>query len=195
MNQWKKHMATRVVPEDVTLDLQFWLQTLSTFEPTRLILSSQPTEVRWVGDASTSFGIGILIGHRWSQFQVKESWDLGTPARGIAWLETIAICLGLLMLIDIGIPIKGENYIVWTDNTVTEAVLRTKKLRDPFVNEEWKIIQSILMLHHLDLTPQRVVSAENVADGLSRGIQAPHIRETRVWFEIPDDLVPFIFQA
>jgi hypothetical protein len=99
------------------------------------------------------------------------------------------------MLIDLGILLKGENYIVWTDNNVTEAVLNTKKSKDPFVNEEWKVIQSLLMLHHIDLSPRQVVSKENIANSLSRGIQAPHIKETRVWFGIPDNLVPFIFHV
>jgi hypothetical protein len=188
-------MATRTVPKDVFLDLEFWLESLSTFENTRLIQSEIPIEIGWVGDASTSFGIRVLIGHRWSKFQMKETWRDTTPARGITWLETVAIHLGLLMLLEMRLAKQGQNYIVWTDNTVTESTLKSKKSKDPFVNEEWKLIQTLLISNQLDITPKRVVSKDNKADGLSRGIVSPHLRETRVWFEIPTDLVPFLFHA
>jgi hypothetical protein len=195
MNQWKKPMAWRTVPEDVTYDLNFCKSTLTTFENTRLVCSKTPVELGWVGDASTSFGIGILIGHRWSQFRLKETWRNNNPPRGIAWLETVAIRLGLIMLKTIGLVREGTNCIVWTDNTVTGAVLSSKKSKDPYVNDEWKVIQSILVANNLDLTPKRVVSKDNKADTLSRGIQAPHVKETRVWVDIPHDLCEFMFHT
>ncbi|EHS64023.1 uncharacterized protein PGTG_22040 [Puccinia graminis f. sp. tritici CRL 75-36-700-3] len=195
MNEWKKPFATRTVPEDVVSDLKFWLETLSSFKNARLVHSNKPVEVNWVGDASTSFGIGVLIGNRWSQFRLKETWRDSVPARGIAWLETVAIRLGVLMLLELGLVAQGSNYIVWTDNTVTEATLTSKKSKDAFVNEEWKIIQAFLIEHQVDCTPKRVISKENRADALSRGIQSPHIKETRVWLTIPIDLIPFLFHA
>jgi hypothetical protein len=87
MNKWKKMMATRAVPEDVISDQLFWRETLLNFEHTRLIQSSEEQEIGWVGNASTGFGIGVLIGHRWCQFRMKEphpeesggwrQWQLG----------------------------------------------------------------------------------------------------------------------
>jgi hypothetical protein len=77
MNEWKKSWAKQTTPQDVVDNLSFWLATLSTFEKTRLIQTRTPTEVEWVGDASTSFGIGILIGHRRFQFHLKETWREG----------------------------------------------------------------------------------------------------------------------
>jgi hypothetical protein len=195
MNKWKKMWATRAVPEDVVTDLEFWVETLSNFEHTRLIQSSVPMEIDWVGDASTSFGVGILIGHRWSQFRMKETWREGIPARGITWLKTVAIRLGLLMLMELDLVAKGSNCIVWTDNTITESTLVSKKSRDAFVNEEWKIIQALLIHNQIDITPRRVTSKDNRADALSRGIQKPHVKETRVWLTIPVDLNPFLFHA
>jgi hypothetical protein len=195
MNEWKKIMATRTVPEDVLLDLAFWVETLSSFEHTRLVQSSRGVEINWVGDASTSFGIGVLVGHRWGQFRLKETWRDGSPPRGIAWLETVAIRLGVLMLVDMGLIGKGSNYVVWTDNTVTESTLVSKKSKDAFVNEEWKVIQSLLIENQTDITPKRVTSKENRADALSRGIQKPHVDENRVWVTIPEDLSLFLFHA
>jgi hypothetical protein len=144
MNEWKKIMATRTVPDDIVCNLIFWVDTLSSFKHTQLIQSSRAIEIGWVGDASTSFGIGVLIGHRWCQFKMKEYWGNGIPSRGIAWLETVAIRLGVLALIDLQLADKGSNYIVCTNNTVTQATLVSKKSKDAFVNEEWKITNPFL---------------------------------------------------
>jgi hypothetical protein len=195
MNEWKKIMATRVVPEDVLSDLAFWVETLTSFKHTRLIKSPSPIEIEWVGDASTSFGIGVLVGHRWGQFRMKETWRNGTPSRGIAWLETVAIRLGVLMLIELEVVKEGSNYIVWTDNTVTESTLLSKKSRDAFVNEEWKIIQTLLIENQIDITPKEVMSKDNRADALYRGVCKPHFNKTRVWTTIPEDLSHFLFHA
>ncbi|OAV97994.1 hypothetical protein PTTG_25758 [Puccinia triticina 1-1 BBBD Race 1] len=80
-------------------------------------------------------------------------------------------------------------------NTTTGSVLVARKSRDVHVNDEWKHIQRLLIAAQLDVTPKRVISKENVADNLSRGIRGPHLPANRVWFCIPDDLSPFLFHA
>ncbi|KAA1076739.1 hypothetical protein PGT21_017235 [Puccinia graminis f. sp. tritici] len=92
---------------------------------------------------------------------------------GIAWLETVAIRLGLLMLESLGIK-HGKKFIVWTDNTTTENAIRKRKSRDPSVNKEWKIIQDLLVKLQADIDPRRVRSESNTADSLSRGIGDGH---------------------
>ncbi|EHS63852.1 uncharacterized protein PGTG_21890 [Puccinia graminis f. sp. tritici CRL 75-36-700-3] len=195
MNKWKKKWATRAPPEDVIEDLLFWLSTLNSYSSTRLCPLLDPTKINWVGDASTSFGIGVLIGRRWSQLRLKENWSDASQKRTIAWLETVAIRIGILMLLSIGTNLKGRNFIVWTDNTTTENTLRSRKSRDFHSNNEWKQIQKLLITEDLDITPSRVTLAENISNGLSRGVQRPHVRENRVWFDIPDDLSTFMFHA
>jgi hypothetical protein len=189
MNEWKKKWATRVVPSDVIEDLSFWLTTLNSYSNTRLCPLVDPTEINWVGDASTSFGLGVIVGKRWAQLRLKENWEEAEPKR------TIAIRVGVLMLLLIGTNVKGRNFIVWTDNTTTESVLRSRKSKDFHSNNEWKRIQELLIHEDIDITPLRVISKDNVADGLLRGVQRPHVSENRVWFDIPVDLSPFMFHA
>jgi hypothetical protein len=195
MNKWKKRWATRTIPEDVREDLNFWLHTLSTYSETRLFPVTTPLEINWVGDASTSFGIGVLVGPRWCQLRLKEHWNEGSPSRKIAWLETVAIQIGVLMLMVLRNDFKGSNFIVYTDNTVTENTLISRKSRDYHSNQEWKVIQALLIESELDIKPRRVASADNIADGLSRGVQRPHVGQNRVWINIPSDLEPFMFHA
>jgi hypothetical protein len=87
------------------------------------MLLVDPTEIKWVGDASTSFRLGVLIGTRWAQLRLKERWADAEPKKNIAWLETVAIRVGNLMLLTFGTNLKVHNFIVWTDNTTTESVL------------------------------------------------------------------------
>jgi hypothetical protein len=86
---------------------------------------------------------------------------------GIAWLETVAIRLGLLMLEQLGIK-PGKTFIVWTDNTMTQSVVKKRNSRDRAVNEEWKLIQTLMVRLETDIVTRRVTSDDNAADALSR---------------------------
>lgn len=166
IHSWVHLYSKQLLPVDARDDLLFWRFTLSSFKNSRLIASAEPKDIQWVGDASTSFGIGVLIGENWSQFRLKEGWEMTRGVKkGIAWLETVAIRLGLLMLLKMGVR-PGQNIVVWTDNTTSESTIRKRKSRDYSVNKEWKLIQQILIHSQLDITPMRVVSSENRADTL-----------------------------
>jgi hypothetical protein len=106
-----------------------------------------------------------------------------------------AVNPSVLMLLLVGTNVKGRNFIVWTENTTTESALRSRKSKDFHSNNKWKRIQELLIHKDIDITPLRVISKDNVADGLSRGVQRPHVVENRVWFNISVDLSPFMFHA
>jgi hypothetical protein len=167
MKSWKHKNVPLPIPKDAKLDLDEWLRSLLFIEPTRLIANPDPTEVGWMGDASTSFGIGVTIGRKWAQFQVIQGWNQGTaPHRDIAWLETVAIRIGLLMLIELGLK-PGKTFMVWTDNTTSQNALLKRRSNSFHVNEEWKSIQDLLLHHQVDIVPRRVTSEDNVADTAS----------------------------
>jgi hypothetical protein len=152
----------------------------------------EPVDVDWVGDASTSYGIGIAVGGFWSKFKYLEGWESNglhdaDPKRKIAWAETVAVRLGLILLHHLQTT-SGKRFVVWTDNTTTEGVLRTRKSGDESVNEEWKTIQLILKRFDCDLLPKRVTSGDNRVDDLSRGIDTEWDKEKKIVLPIPDDL-------
>jgi hypothetical protein len=91
---WGGFNATRAIQPDALVNLEEWLHTLLKFTPTRLMPNPSPTENGWVGAASTSFGIGILIGSQWAQFQLRHIvQDSEHKEARIALLETIEILL------------------------------------------------------------------------------------------------------
>ncbi|KNF00710.1 hypothetical protein PSTG_06124 [Puccinia striiformis f. sp. tritici PST-78] len=191
---WHNLLARRPIPDDVRADLQWWSFSLRTCNPTRLIPEQYPTDIGWIGDASTSYGIGIIIGKLWARFRLTRDPSLCEPGNTIAWLETLAIRLGLLMLMEIGAS-PGKTFIVYTDNTTTQSAIEQRKSRDPSVNNEWKIIQRLLIDAEIDIEAKRVTSKENRADGLSRGNRTGHLIHNRLSVELPEDLRSFLIQT
>ena len=57
------------------------------FKSARLIPDPDPTDVGWYDDASTSYGIGLLIGKQWGQLKIKNTARDDPRCDDIAWLE------------------------------------------------------------------------------------------------------------
>lgn len=185
---WHNKLARRRIDQDVREDLEFWQSTLGSFKHLRLITSPEPLEIGWVGDASTSYGIGILLGKKWAQVMMTEQWkDAEEDLKHINFLETVAIRLGLLMVLAVD-NTPGRNLVVWTDNTTAQAAITNRRSKNRAVNNEWKVIQSILISAQLDIAARRVTSEDNTADKLSRGLIGDCLPENRLRIDIPIDL-------
>ena len=184
------------MPTLVREDMEYWEICLASIEPTRIIPDYIVKNVGWVGDASSSYGIGIIIGKAWAQFAWLPGWSepVNQPKRTIAWAETVAIRLGLLMLSRI-LPTQGYSFSCLTDNNATEGAARNRKSRDFWVNEEWKRIQTLLIEMDCDINLVRVISADNSADNLSRGVDASKAARHMVTINIPLDLTPTLYQV
>lgn len=190
LKSWVHRFATQKLPVDARKDLEEWRWILSIFESTRLIKFSDPVDLGWVGDASTSYGVGVVIGKKeWFQLKLKPGWeDSGKHKRGIAWLETVAIRIALWHLVSTR-NYDGKTLIVWTDNTTSEKAILNRKSKDIEVNDEWKKIQRILIDSQMDLVAKRVVSKDNVADDISRSESAhDKLEKYRVVATVPLDL-------
>lgn len=192
---WMLKFARQRLPEDVRPDLLQWSETLKTFKNYPLIPALNPREVHWVGDASTSYGIAAIIGNKWCQFRLKEGWQTKSDVkRGIAWLKTVSIRLGILMIAKMNWK-GGQRFNVWTDNTTCEEALKKHRSRDGSVNNKWKAIQNLLVMFQYDINPLRVESQDNAADALSQGIRTGHDEVNRIRFDLPIDLVEFIEES
>lgn len=192
---WKSP-GFRKMPPLAREDMLFWRDCLSTLQPTRLIPDYSVKNVGWVGDASSSYGIGILIGKGWAQFKWIPGWadPVGQPKRTIAWAETVAVRLGLLMLFK-GHKVAGLSFSCLTDNTTTEGAARNRKSRDFWVNNEWKLIQNLLIQSDCDINLVRVISMDNSADRLSRGLDSSTSLNNSIRINVPPDLSSLISQV
>ncbi|EHS63991.1 uncharacterized protein PGTG_21922 [Puccinia graminis f. sp. tritici CRL 75-36-700-3] len=190
LKSWFWRKAKRATPVDVLEDLQIWVETLNNFEHTRLIRWGPPLDVGWVGDASTSFGIGIIVGRHWAQFKLI---DPLSNKKQISLLETVAIRLGLIMLLKLRDQ-RGKSLIVWTDNTTTENSINNMKTKDREANDKWKKIQAILLRESVNLIARRVASKDNKADALSQGIRSGQSVKYQVCIQVPPDLQDLLSQ-
>jgi hypothetical protein len=152
--------------------------------------------VNWVGDASSSYGIGIIIGKKWARFRLRRGWDTyqdDGSRREIAWAETVAARLGLLMLKEL-MEVGGHEFLMLTDNVVTEAAIKNCKSKNRWVNREYKIIQEEMMRLDCWIRQKRVTSEDNAADRLSRGKDSSKKKEDEMKLVIPADLLSLIVQ-
>lgn len=189
--------ALRKTPAYVRADLEEWQRCLLTFQKRPLIPSPKAEEVGCTGDASSSFGIGVLIQESWACFELVQDWptrDLAEGKRSIAWAETVAIRLGLLVLGKLR-RVEGKKFYVWTDNTTLQSAVGRRKSKDEQVNEEWKEIQHLLTKLTCDIEAKRVTSKGNVADALSRGFLGSLQWYAEVKIEIPPDLEHLLKQV
>lgn len=195
--EWKVLLAKRPLPGDVRTDLLEWKETLESFDVRRIIPEVEVTDVDWVGDAASSFGIGVLVGRNWAQFKLRAGWKAHLKVSekgGIAWAENAAIRLGIMVVSKV-YNVKGKRFMVLTDNTTSECVVTKHRSKDRAVNEEWKKIQRLLVDLHCDIAAERVKSADNKADELLRGIGELLPMADCVALDMPVDLRPVLVQV
>lgn len=188
---WHYNIAKRKIREDIREDLEFWRLTLRSFKHLRLVASPIPIDISWVGDASTSYGIGVLVGKKWTQFKVTRAWkEADEDHKHINFLETVAITVGLLMILHLTNR-PGRSLVVWRDNTTAQAAVTNRRSKKKAVNEEWKRIQHLLIDSQLDIVAKRVTSSDNTADQLSRGLIGDCRECDRVPIVFPDSLANY----
>jgi hypothetical protein len=104
--------------------IQFILQSLPNEIP---LAPAAPVDLQWWGDASTSFGIGIIIGSYWAVWKWAPSFKVGPwQDFDIGWAEAIAIKLGLRLALSLGIvgngKLGGHTLLVQSNNAGIIAV-------------------------------------------------------------------------
>lgn len=84
--------------------------------PQRRPLDQADVEVEWYGDASSSFGIGVVVGQHWAAWWWAGGGPLAALGRGIARTEATAVLLGLLFVERLGFlareRVAGSSLIV-----------------------------------------------------------------------------------
>lgn len=96
--------------------------------------------MEWAGDASESFSIGVIQGPFWLRLHVVPGWKernlpLDTRSYGIAWLETVALDWGFLLLRSFN-DTKGCLFTIHMDSRTAESAMKLRKSRNVHVNAE-----------------------------------------------------------
>jgi len=161
-------------PSAMVKDLRWVVWLLSVLPPSAPLSYTEPEEVGWWGDASTSFGIGVVIGEFWAVWRWAPGFRPGPGSEfNIGWAEALAVELGLCLLLHLGPRVvrrSDHNHIlVRSDNTGVVDTLKKGRSRSTEANKSLKRIHLLLASSGLVLCSRHVTSRDNISDALSRG--------------------------
>ncbi|KAE8214056.1 hypothetical protein CF326_g9812 [Tilletia indica] len=174
---WEQNnpFQNRYVKPDVRAEAAKWVNELSHIP---FVRSFAPPAKRfpdtvWV-DASSEWGIGVMIGEKWSAWKWMKGWD--ADSRGIGWAEAVALEFGMLAALAYG----AENCLIdfRSDN---QGVLYSYKMghsKGTQINTVMKRVVALERDKRMRLDISYVESANNPADGPSRGIfpEGPNLK-------------------
>ena len=176
----------------VLTDIHWWRERLSS-KFCGSVLSKPPTtsSVEFWVDASSSWGIGVILDNEWDSWKLSRGWD--TNGRNIGWAEIVAIELGLLFAIHKGYA--DTHFLIKSDNQGVIHAIEGGKSRSPEQNIVLQRITLLLSHHKFWISSLYVPSLNNLADPPSRGLPAFNRSRASSTFQIPHSLHPFLVHA
>lgn len=179
---------TRYPPPSVITDLKWWLNILSAPSFIRpLIARPTTTDLNiWV-DASTSWGIGILIDGLWDAWRTAPGWK--KDGRDIGWLEAIAV--EVIIIILHASNIKNQDILVRSDNMGVIGAFNRGRSHNRPSNEAIQRSEILLDDSDISISFQYVESASNLADPISRGILPSYDYHLPILYKLPSPIASF----
>lgn len=171
-------------PTSVLSDLRWWLNTLSMASGKRSIANrGVPQDHRIFVDASTSFGIGILVGEAWTRLKLSDNWKV--EGRDICWLETVAVEILVYLIGEMGWD--NRHVLVHSDNQGTIGALAKGRSPNRFLNSAIKRFYDFTVPRGLNISLVYVNTEVNPADPISRGQEGPG-RRMMTKLKLPQEL-------
>ncbi|KAJ3510381.1 hypothetical protein NLJ89_g4706 [Agrocybe chaxingu] len=178
--------ATRFPPPSVVTDLRWWrIRLAAPAESRSLKPLGPPRELGIYVDASTSWGIGIVLGDEWLAFKLKPGWkDPGN--RDICWLETLAVELLAYLLEERGI--QNCRPIIRSDNQGTIGAFAKGRSSNFWINFSIRRAHLVFSFNSLSPFLIYVASEANLADPISRREEGLPGNRIISKFKLPDEL-------
>ena len=175
-------------PRHTAADLSWWLNVLSSPRISRPIPGPAPvTDSGAFSDASSGFGIGIIIGNQWRAWRLVPGWK--ADGRDIGWAEAVGFELLARALCAVSLP--GQFLRVFGDNQGVVEGWWKGRSRNWETNKVFRRIHSIADTHQCTFITRYVTSSQNPADGPSRGVY-PSVARLLPVIRIPEALQQFI---
>lgn len=153
-------------------DLVWWKTRLSSGNsPRRLPIPTQVRDDHAFSDASSGVGIGIWIGGWWRAWWLKPGWN--TDGRDIGWAEAVGFELLTRVILAHGTSGRGQHLKVWGDNRGVVEGWWKGSSHGNAINNVFKRVHCSLERADVTIHTRYVRSADNPADGPSRGIVGP----------------------
>ncbi|GAW08737.1 reverse transcriptase ribonuclease h [Lentinula edodes] len=175
----------RYPPNSVLTELSWWYNTLLIPDFYRELRPKGPLmDLGIYVDASTDWGIGILLGDFWMAFRLTDDWKI--PGRDICWLETVAIELLAYILEAKGF--HDSHILIHSDNQGTIGAIRKARSPNYWINMSVRRTCSVLGSLFIQPKLEYIESTLNPADPISRGILGPEKKKLPILFQLPDEL-------
>lgn len=181
--------VSHTISASLRADIVWWQSQLSNAFCGSLVHTPPPLlpHVIYV-DASTSWGIGVLINGHWEAFHYVTG--ARTTDHNIGWAEMVAVEVAVGILVSI-LP-RDSHVHIRSDNQGVLAAIRNKRSRGSAANESLQRQCQVMLAHNFWTTASYVSSAQNLADPISRGSLPPLSLRLSHLFVLPDVLRPLL---
>ena len=191
-NHFSSPFVCRSPNPSVLTDISWWRTRLSDdFCGSSLSKPPNASPVQFWVDASSLWGIGIILNDEWDAWRLCPGWD--RDGRNIGWAEMVAIELGLLFAIHHGY--SDIHFLIRSDNQGVIHAIEGGKSRSPEQNSVLQWITLLLSQHKLWISSLYIPSLDNLADPPSRGLLALNQSLANSTFSLPTSLYPFLLHA
>ncbi|GBE80149.1 hypothetical protein SCP_0213520 [Sparassis crispa] len=184
--------APRFAPHSVLSDMKWWFSVLNVPSIARSLASRGPLQDLgiWV-DASSSWGIGIIVCGEWSAWHWQgpiNTWK--GQGRDIGWAEMVAVELAIRTVDALGY--HDATILVRGDNKGVEGAFARGRSHNFQVNSSIRRAEVIAMSLNILFIVRYVNTKDNLADPVSRGDPTPSMSHRQPPFQLPEELVSFL---
>lgn len=170
-------------------EIAWWSNSFqSQFLGATIAIPPQPLSLPIFVDASTSWGIGVLINSRWAAWKFRPG--ALQDGRAIGWAEMVAVELAVSLLCSAH-P-RRSHFLLHSDNQGVIGAISSSFSRGASQNSSLSRLSSTLLHHDSFLSTEYVSSAQNPADPLSRGIIPPASERINTRVILPAELVAYL---
>lgn len=160
------------LPHNVVEDISWWRGRLERGQCGMCIQSiPEPIPTSCFVDASSAFGIGLVIDGTWCAWRLGLNWK--TDGRDIGWAEMVAVEMGILALVELGY--RDCHLELHSDNKGVVGALDSGRSRSSQCNRVLQRIVACLLENNLWVSFVWVRSEDNIADAPSRGLSGPGV--------------------
>jgi hypothetical protein len=161
-------------------DLDWWTKMLQNRDiGMKLCTEIVPDDSFGVySDASTSWGVGVVIGRHYDRFKLTEGWqEWEGESRDIGWAEFAAVELAIYFLLR-SERLRNRHILVHVDNQGVCGAWAKRSSRNQAQNGVLARIIRILLRAQCYVTMTYVKSEKNPADAPSRGLSPSDLTRT-----------------